>query len=490
MRRKTSAQIRRMEKRAVARGEVYTYVAPLPRTPQNERDDAHSPSNPKKKTNIPKQNKTKQEQLVDISKRLEKELKSIDEETNLVSKERRSAKRKAEAMAAEDAEMTRADFLVWCENKHHNAKHCSVAKKQGNVAIISCLLLVVLVMLHKTMAWGPPHCHINRGRQCHFCQHHISSVRSIKHGPRVELPTSVSPMNPSLPRSLSSTTTTLYGLLDFFSPYETKIPPDLVEEIYRAEANTEAAKDRGTRIFVYTLVAILGIALAFFNGFLTELRMNGLNDGAETAVATTSAGGNLDVLVQAGFGWVLENPLYKFLFTNKIGGILCLLLGSGSAILAEADYDSKRVNAEKIYEELERRRIEKTRPTMKQKQKKRQPGNEKKSLRALSELLAEEDTSQPVTTTTAALDTDGNNEGEDNKVTKDNLGFFSKVKTLYDKADSMAASQALLLNKKLEEAGVVEKITDESGLKVIGRDKARMLEQDNNERNKTDELQQ
>ena len=33
----------------------------------------------------------------------------------------------------------------------------------------------------------------------------------------------------------------------------------------------------------------------------------------------------------------------------------------------------------------------------------------------------------------------------------------------------MAASQALLLNKKLEDAGVLEKITDKSGLKVVGK---------------------
>ena len=33
----------------------------------------------------------------------------------------------------------------------------------------------------------------------------------------------------------------------------------------------------------------------------------------------------------------------------------------------------------------------------------------------------------------------------------------------------MAASQALLLNKELEERGFVEKITDETGLKIIGK---------------------
>ena len=62
--------------------------------------------------------------------------------------------------------------------------------------------------------------------------------------------------------------------------------------------------------------------------------------------------------------------------------------------------------------------------------------------------------------------------------TDDNGGIFGKMKEFYDKADSMAQSQALLLNKELEERGVVEKITDETGLKVIGREEAAKLEND------------
>jgi hypothetical protein len=54
-------------------------------------------------------------------------------------------------------------------------------------------------------------------------------------------------------------------------------------------------------------------------------------------------------------------------------------------------------------------------------------------------------------------------------------GVLGKIKNLYDEADKLAASQALLLNKELEELGVVEKITDESGLKVIGKEAASKL---------------
>ena len=46
----------------------------------------------------------------------------------------------------------------------------------------------------------------------------------------------------------------------------------------------------------------------------------------------------------------------------------------------------------------------------------------------------------------------------------------------------MAASQALLLNKELEDRGVVEKITDESGLKVIGKEAARAAKQRDDDR--------
>ena len=59
-------------------------------------------------------------------------------------------------------------------------------------------------------------------------------------------------------------------------------------------------------------------------------------------------------------------------------------------------------------------------------------------------------------------------------------GLFNKLKGFYEKADSMAASQALLLNKELEDRGVVEKITDESGLKVIGKGAAKKIEETKN----------
>lgn len=53
---------------------------------------------------------------------------------------------------------------------------------------------------------------------------------------------------------------------------------------------------------------------------------------------------------------------------------------------------------------------------------------------------------------------------------------MGKMQDFYEKADNMAASQALLLNKELEEKGIIDKITDETGLKVIGKEAASKLD--------------
>jgi len=290
-------------------------------------------------------------------------------------------------------------------------------------------------------------------------------------------------------------------ILDFFSPYESKIPEELREEIYQAEANTAAAQDRGTRVAIYVSLALFGIALASFNGFLTDMR------DKESAIAVATAatsipdtGNNLYILEQNGFGWVLSNPVFKFLFTNKIGGVLSLLFGGGSGIMAEAEMDTKRINAEKIYEELERRREQKLKKQNRsagrnKSRKKRRPGKEKKRLAAISEVMMEDVTETATETATTSSPSVGipvmppdevesaDNVANDESPTTvesegdDQKGIFGKMKELYEKADSMAASQALIMNKNLEDAGVIDKITDETGLKVIGREEAKKLEE-------------
>jgi hypothetical protein len=272
--------------------------------------------------------------------------------------------------------------------------------------------------------------------------------------------------------------------LDFIlNPYESKIPKEVEADIYRAEANTSAAQNRGNRIALYVTVAVVGVMAAFFNAFLTELRST---DDLQPDMEAFE-------LAESAFAWVLSNALTQFLFLNKIGGGIMLLVGAGSGLLAEAEWDSRRINAERIWEELQRRRSEAERKSNKKKAKTSTAGSpsqatggskpsmgkkKAKRLSALSEVVVDGSASKnvapvtskglpvdpsPVDSSDEASQTGGKEEGGSG------LGILRGIKDMYDKADALAASQALLLNKQLEDAGVLEKITDETGLKVVGR---------------------
>ena len=265
------------------------------------------------------------------------------------------------------------------------------------------------------------------------------------------------------------------GPFSFFTgPYESKIPPELQDEIYRAEANTPAAKERGARVATYATLAFVGIVLAFFSAFITELRNTPLPDG-QTG----------DPLTFAGFDWVRSNPITSFLFTNKIGGGICLLGGAGAGLMAEAELDTKRINAEKIFEEMQRRRDQKIMKQQKPspRRKKKKGGKEKKRLGALSEVMVEEP--KPVAEIKTAEETSTPEaEAKPEQPVKDEKegdGLLGTLKGFYEKADNMAASQALLLNKELEDRGIVEKITDETGLKVVGREEAAKIKKKDQE---------
>ena len=105
-------------------------------------------------------------------------------------------------------------------------------------------------------------------------------------------------------------------------------------------------------------------------------------------------------------------------------------------------------------------------------------GTQKKRLSALEELLDDdegEDTRRGgVVATTDGTGADHRSgvevvEEGGSSSNNDNDGIFGAIAGFYKKADSMAASQALLLNKELEDRGILEKITDETGLKVVGK---------------------
>jgi translation initiation factor 2 beta subunit (eIF-2beta)/eIF-5 len=398
------------------------------------------------------------------------------------------------------------------------------------------MMIMTLMMMASTamtsmfavVAWVPPQHITTHQRRCLIDTTTSSLALKRRRRPQQQQPRFLqTAITTKTTKTRTTTTTQLQGWIsDLFNPYDSKIPPELVDEIYKAEANTQAAQNRGQRVFLYTCLAIVGIVMATFNGFLTELRAE---EAAASASASIAAGSvvvetvhnnNLNALVSNGFGWVLENPVWTFLFTNKIGGGIALLTGGGFGLLAEAELDSKRINAEKIYEELERRRQLKQEKQPKsngsssssnnnKKKQRKRSGKETKRLSALSEVVMPSSTETMDASTTdmlqAATSNDSNGpttevvtsasataekqEPDDSRATTGEMkkGLLDQMKNLYERADSMAASQALLLNKKLEDAGVVEKITDETGLKVIGREEAKKLETNKDTNGKNDE---
>jgi len=278
--------------------------------------------------------------------------------------------------------------------------------------------------------------------------------------------------------SSSASSSALYGLFDNENPdQQSEIPPELKDEIYAAEANTAAAQGRQQRIITYILLTILGVTTAFFNAFLSDLRFG---DGAPSSD-----------LAYYGFGWVQSNPLTGFLFTNKIGGALGLLGAGLSGTLAEVEIRSKKENAEKIWKEIQRRKAAKDSPAksskknkkrMSQSSKRDMTGKQKKRMSALEELMEEEpaavEESPVIEQQMAAAESQEKAVDQSTRNNEESEGgILGKIKGFYEKADSMAASQALLLNKELEDRGMIEKITDETGLRVIGKEAAAKLKE-------------
>jgi len=191
----------------------------------------------------------------------------------------------------------------------------------------------------------------------------------------------------------------------------------------------------------------------------------------------------------------MDNWVTSFALTNKIGGGIGLLGAGLSGTLAEVEIRSKKENAEKIWTEMQRRKSLKEKPTSRSNRKKNKKkssslsqssskknmtGKQKKRLSALEELMDDNEEDEAVMPTVVVEEEPNaktpNDESKD-ATDKDDDGIFGSIKGFYKKADSMAASQALLLNKELEDRGIVEKITDETGLKVVGKEAAEAAKQ-------------
>ncbi len=87
-----------------------------------------------------------------------------------------------------------------------------------------------------------------------------------------------------------------------------------------------------------------------------------------------------------------------------------------------------------------------------------------------------EDGSTAVETTSTA--NSNSDDQDDNPNNESSGGIVGAISRFYKQADNMAASQALLLNKELEDRGILEKITDETGLRVVGKGKNKEAEEE------------
>ena len=97
MAKKSKAQLKRLQARAAARGETYE----VPEEPEKPHDQPA------------KQPKDEDAAKRAIAVRLKAQLKKIEDSADLKSKERRSAKRKAEAIAADEAGCSAEELLEW-----------------------------------------------------------------------------------------------------------------------------------------------------------------------------------------------------------------------------------------------------------------------------------------------------------------------------------------------------------------------------------------
>jgi len=117
MGKKSAAQLRRLEKRATERGDKYVPPVEIPSSNDVDKDniivnkESTSTFNNEKNSSDEKMN----QKLRTTALRLQKQLQEIEANSDLVSKDRRSAKRKAEAVAAEDSGMPSTELMSWLE---------------------------------------------------------------------------------------------------------------------------------------------------------------------------------------------------------------------------------------------------------------------------------------------------------------------------------------------------------------------------------------
>lgn len=135
MAKKSKAQINRMIKRAEARGDVYEPpVAPV-KEPRDSSSSTTTTSAAADTQNRKEADNQEEHAKLKAARQLEQELKQIDANEDMKAKARRSAKRKAEAIASEAAGCSAAQLVEWYakykEEQTSSSKNTSKSKKDS-----------------------------------------------------------------------------------------------------------------------------------------------------------------------------------------------------------------------------------------------------------------------------------------------------------------------------------------------------------------------
>jgi len=245
---------------------------------------------------------------------------------------------------------------------------------------------------------------------------------------------------------------------------DSQIPEEFRKEIEDAEAKTPAAKDRAERIFWF--VAVGGI-------FLT------------CALSSAIYGYvvNFEDPDAQGLSKVQESLWYQAsktlpILSTKVGLYIDMSIAGICYLLFENEMTRKFNTQEEIWKEIKRRKESRTGGERRSKKKSKISKKKGSRMKAFAEVLETEDqVNEQVGEVGSQLLDSAEGSSKEGEEPRDEGGVFGGLKEMYKKADEMAAAQALILNKNLEEAGVVEKITDESGLNVIGRDAAKKIQE-------------
>jgi len=260
---------------------------------------------------------------------------------------------------------------------------------------------------------------------------------------------------------------------NILQPWKVDIPDEYRNKLMTAEANTPAGKERKQRMNFFISGTLAGFVISSANIYLTTIR--------EYENASSFAD-DVIFLNEQGYDWVTSNPVLSFFLLNGIGGGLGLLLFGACGTMVELEQRTKSESAQKIWDELVRRResTEGKGKAAKKRNKQKKRAKQRKRMEALSEVIGETtivgDDNSAVAEAESSVDTATTTVVKEEE--KKGGGILDKMKGFYDQADSMAASQALLLNKKLEDEGLIDKITDESGFRVIGKEAASKLQEE------------